>query len=359
MFPEIGIGVAIAVAASFLASRLLISVALVDVPDAMRKVHGAPTPTSGGLGVALGFGLGMLALSLNASQVWRDAVGAAGFTRLALATGFAFGFMALGLIDDARPLGPRLKFAIFAALSLLSVYAVGLVERLPLGAGVTIELGFWPGLAGSALFVFTLVNSVNFMDGANGLAMGSVAVGLVALACAAFLLGGPGAGAMALCGAAALAGFLCWNYPHGRLFAGDSGALFAGALAALASLAAIHKTGLSPFIPPVLFFPILADVLLTLAHRVKKRRHVLSGHREHLYQIAVRSGWTHARVSALYWLLSAGCGALGVGAALASASEAPFGGYAPALTLAFLAAAALVVSSRVRRFARVRNMGET
>ena len=37
------------------------------------------------------------------------------------------------------------------------------------------------GLIGSALFVFTLVNSVNFMDGANGLAMGSVAIGLAAL----------------------------------------------------------------------------------------------------------------------------------------------------------------------------------
>lgn len=163
---------------------------------------------------------------------------------------------------------------------------------------------------------------------------------------------------MALCGAAALAGFLFWNYPAGRLFAGDSGALFAGALAALASLAVIHKTAISPFIPPVLFFPLLADVLLTLAWRVSRRRQILKGHAEHFYQIAIRAGWTHARIAALYWIATAFCGAIGFLAVAADFSGLAWGGYAPPLALAGLAAAALLISARVRAFARARGMGE-
>ena len=357
MFPELGVGAASAAAASLIACRLLIAAGLVDMPNLARKAHRKPTPTSGGLGMALGFALGMLAVSASATAEWRDAVGDAGLVRLSIATAFACAFMALGFIDDAHPLGPRAKFVVFALLSAGSVLSVGAVERLPFGGGLALELGFWAGLAGSTLFVFTLVNSVNFMDGANGLAMGSVALGLLALALIAMSNNAPGAGAMALCGAAALAGFLVWNYPGGRLFAGDSGALFAGALAALASLAALHNGGVSPFIPPILFFPLLADVLLTLAWRTGQRRHVLKGHAEHFYQIAIRGGWSHARISALYWLATAACGALAFLAARADAAAAG-GAYAPPLALAGLAVFALTVSHYVRKFARARAMGE-
>ena len=74
---------------------------------------------------------------------------------------------------------------------------------------------------------------------------------------------------MTFCCAGALIGFLYWNFPHGRIFAGDSGALFAGAVAALASLMIISRTDVPPFVPPILFMPLLADALLTLAWRMR------------------------------------------------------------------------------------------
>lgn len=346
MLTELGYGAAAAATTSFVACRLLIAAGLVDLPNEARKAHRKPTPTSGGIGIALGFAAGLLVLSAMSAPEWRTDT----LVRAALVTAFASAFMILGFLDDARPMGPKRKFFVFALLSLFSASMIGVADTLPLAPGVTLELGYGLGLAGSALFVFTLVNCVNFMDGANGLAMGSVAVGLISLCTIALHAGAPGLAALSACGAAALVGFLIWNYPKAKLFAGDSGALFAGALAALISLFAVERVNLSPFVPAILFFPLLADVLLTLAWRVSQKRRILAGHAEHMYQIGVRSKLGHARVSAIYWAACAVCGGIGY---IVAENRA----YA-AFALAGLALASLIVSAGVRRHMRRNNMGE-
>lgn len=353
MFLELGLGVAVAALISLIACRALIEAGLVDAPNAARKVHAHPTPTSGGLGIALGFCCGLIAVAMASTPEWRAAVSAFGLARLSLATAFACGFMALGFVDDARPLGPVSKFGAFALLSAGAALSVGIVDRIPIGGGQALVFGPIIGLIGSALFVFTLVNCVNFMDGVNGLAMGSVAIGLLALALVGLGAGAPGVASMALCGAASLFAFLVWNFPHGRLFAGDCGALFAGALAALTSLLAVHKAALSPLAAPVIFFPLLADVLLTLAWRVAQRRRLLAGHAEHLYQIAFRAGIPRPRVTLIYWALMAFCGALAI---FAQRQPAAGAGWTPLLVLVGLAIASILISAYVRRAAASRGL---
>lgn len=309
MVLELVLGACVALLVSSFACGAQIASGPLDAPNAPRKQHASPTPTSGGIGMAIGVAAGLMVLALFARE-WRDVISSQGAALLSLAAAFAYAFMLVGFIDDERPLGPRLKFVLFAAASFGAALAVGVVEKLPLGWGVSAHLGFAIGLIGTAAWVFTMVNCVNFMDGANGLAMGSVAIGLVALATIAHMQGSPSGAAIGLCGAGALVGFLVWNFPGGRLFAGDSGALFAGALAALTSLLIIARTGLSPFVPPIVFFPLLADALLTLAWRWRRRRSLLDGHSEHIYQIALRAGWSHERVALSYWAAMAACGAL-------------------------------------------------
>jgi UDP-N-acetylmuramyl pentapeptide phosphotransferase/UDP-N-acetylglucosamine-1-phosphate transferase len=241
-------------------------------------------------------------------------------------------------------LSAKLKFALFTLASLAATMAMTPVLSIPLGGGMQIILPFWVGVFGTALWVFTIVNSVNFMDGANGLAMGSVAIGLASLAAVSFSHGSVAGVVICLCAFGAILGFLFWNFPSGRLFAGDSGALFAGALAAFASVMVIHRTGVSPLIPAILFFPLLADVLVTLAWRAWRRRTLFDGHSEHLYQIARHGGMSHAEVSFIYWSAMAVCGAIGF-------LVAEDRGFAAPIALATLSMVAIVVSTSVRRFA--------
>jgi UDP-N-acetylmuramyl pentapeptide phosphotransferase/UDP-N-acetylglucosamine-1-phosphate transferase len=139
--------------------------------------------------------------------------------------------------------------------------------------------------------------------------MGCSAIALSVLGVIGLVVGTPAAAALAFCTAAALVGFLIWNFPQGRLFAGDAGSLFTGAMIAAVGLILIQDGGVSPIIPVLATFPMLADVLLTLAWRVgRKRSDLFSGHREHLFQIGLRAGLSHTRVSLVYWMLSAHCG---------------------------------------------------
>lgn len=340
--------VAVALLTSLVVCRLVIAVGPLDHPAESRKPHAAPTPTSGGVGIGAGFAAGMIALMLF-STAWRNEVSDEGVRLLWIASLFAYPLLVIGFIDDARHLESRLKFVLYAALSLAAAWAAGVVQTLPLGAE-TVRLPYVVGLVGTALWMFTLINAVNFMDGANGLSMGCVAIGLTALALIALERGSPAGAAIALCCVGALAGFLVWNFPNGRLFAGDSGALFAGAIAAFASLIAIARTGLSPLVPPILFFPLLADALLTLLFRSARGRPLLVGHAEHLYQLPIKAKASHGRVSLFYWALTALCGAAGLIAAREESGAAAFS------TLAALALLAVAADMLVRRWAVARGL---
>jgi UDP-N-acetylmuramyl pentapeptide phosphotransferase/UDP-N-acetylglucosamine-1-phosphate transferase len=347
VFLELIGGAAIAALISLVVCRIQMAAGPVDMPDEARKAHRAPTPTSGGVGIAVGYAAALLwlgefgrVLGLN-----RD-VGALVW----LASTVAFLFLLIGFVDDTRPIGPRIKFLLFTTLSLAGAIPMGVVDALPLGDGLTWKLGLSVGLFGTALWIFTLVNCVNFMDGANGLAIGSVSIGLFALGAIAFDENLPSAAAITFCCGGALLGFLVWNFPFGRIFAGDSGALFAGAVAALASLIVLAQTDVSPFVPPILFMPLLADALLTLAWRVRHRRRLLVGHAEHFYQIAIRSGWSHVRVSLLYWAAMLACGFVGFSLSRLGDDSAPW------IALATLSGLSVAVSILVRRYARAHGM---
>ncbi len=364
MLLEFSLACAIAFGASALACRLVIAIGIEDAPELARKAHGAPTPTSAGLAIALGVALAIVFLVVPPVRAWSANISreAAADTGIALVA--AFGFLAIGALDDVRPLSARLKIAVFAAAALSVPLFAMRVDAIALGAGAVLQLAPALAIIGSAAWVFTMVNVANFMDGANGLSMGSLAIGLFFLGLIALDAGRFQTAALSFCTAAALAGFLIWNFPSGRVFAGDSGSLFAGAIAAIASLLMVRSGLVSALIPPILFFPLLADVFMTLAWRIGKGADILVGHSHHLYQIAIRAGKSHAHVTVRYWGAAALCGVLAVlaveigrgevAADLLGARGRALASYAPLAAFLLCAMTALAINQRLRRFARAR-----
>jgi len=380
MLVELLFATALAAIASAALSPLVIGAGLWDNPDSVRKNHAAPTPTGGGLAAAAGFGLALGGISMWPHANWSEALAQGASLKIALAVGAAFAALVLGLVDDLHNLGPRIKFGLMAALSLFVAIFVARAQTFAFAGGAVLDTGIVFGVLGSALWVFTMANAVNFIDGANGLAMGSMVVGLVGLALIAWVHDAPHAVALALCGAGGLIGLLCWNFPHGKVFAGDAGALFAGVLAAAAGLIVVQDGGVSPVVPPLVFFPILADVLLTLAYRARKGRPLLEAHRDHLYQVGLRAGLSHTRIAMIYWIATAHCVAVAFVASYAERIAPPslmepqpgdvalltvilgqaagwLASLAPYIALAVLALVAMRVSGRIRRFADARDLG--
>lgn len=193
---------AASLAASLVVTWLALKAGVLDFPNA-RSSHVRPTPRAGGLGVVAGLGAGVLAASFTA-------VPAGGLSPILLLTGL---FAALGLADDLVTVQTRLKFAVFAALCAGLAYTAGPVMRLSLTLDIGLDLPLWLGLAGSALFVFVVVNAVNFMDGSDGM-LAAVMIPASAGLCIAGMVSGTGAATLiGLALAAAMTGFALFNRP--------------------------------------------------------------------------------------------------------------------------------------------------
>ncbi len=318
-----------AFSASFMASRLMVKVGVSDIPVG-RSNHKAPVPTAGGLGVLCGVAAGCLALSLP----W---AGGGVFSDLPAILSLSFAIALTGFYDDLYSPPTEIKFGIFLVVSGLLIYALGVITALPIG-GHVLSLPLWIGATGSVLWVFVVINSVNFMDGANGFMPGCIMIAFTALAAMSLKEQAIQTCWLASICAAGWAGFLPWNArKKAIIFAGDIGALLAGFMFAAAALLFIRETNNHNlvYMGPLLLLPFLADVLLTLLWRLKRRQNLLRPHRDHLYQRAIRCGLTHRRISLIYYAAFAICGAAAYGV-LGQDSKVVFWGFAAMTALSIM-----------------------
>ena len=328
------IALIMASAASALTAGLVAACGPVDKPD-QRRNHKAPTPTSGGLGIILGTAVGLVVFATRSNVL--PPSGLAGFVALAAGLGL------FGAVDDLLDLAARAKLAVQVVFALAFAALVARIDTLPLAPNLSISL--WPVIAimGTALWIVVLVNALNFMDGADGLAPGAAIIILFAQAAVAFGHHQPTLGMAALVCAFAGLGFLPWNLPGAKVFQGDTGALFCGLMiAGLAVLLTASSTdptgkpGISPYFTVMASLPLLTDTLLTLLRR-KLRGHILfEPHRDHVFQRWLAAHPGHGPLAVRFW------GITSVYAAAGWAAEYVPAGYQALLLAAGIASSAVL-----------------
>lgn len=260
-----------------------------------RSAHKNTTPTSGGLGFVAGLGAAIIALSfMDVSELLPRS--------FAPVLSLIFAVSMLGIVDDIMTLSARIKFGTLLILCGAAAYLVGPVTSLPLGVNA-LELPWIIGFLGSVLWVFVVVNTVNFMDGANGFMGLVMAVASLGLFGVSLISGATGAAVLSGLNFAILLGFLPYNQRRkAKVFSGDVGALFVGFTfaAAVLMLVAESQTIAVLYAGPILILPFLSDVFLTLIRRARRKENLLSAHNKHLYQRLIRAGWSHMKVTWLY-----------------------------------------------------------
>lgn len=324
---------ALAAAPSVILCRVVITLRIVDSPTEARKKQPLPVPTSGGIAIALSTGLAVATdAEINGSGYHASLV--------VIAIG-AISVLLLGLADDILKLR--------AVIKLIGIMGVAAAAAL-LGVRADV-MGFWPdasialplglAVAGSAFWLVVVINAVNFMDGANGLAMGMACIAAMGLATCGAIVGAPHILFACTALAGGLAGFLVWNV-RGLLFAGDAGALFAGAMLGGFGLELARLRPDLIFVPPILLLPFLSDVLLTLAWRTKHGKKLFAAHLDHVYQIALKASLKHVHVAGIHavWAFNA---------AVVAVAATMLGGYVPAIAFAALLLISTWVHWRVRK----------
>lgn len=294
---------------------------LLDHPNE-RSSHTQATPRGAGLGLLAALLPAWLALTFLAPPQ----SGAGEIVRW-LVPGSALLLAAVSFLDDIRGLSQLTRLAVQA------IVVVVTVQFLP-GPVFQGLLGPLLDTAITALFWLWFINLFNFMDGIDGIAgVEAFAIGVGIYAIGALFMPIAASHGQGLAIAAAMAGFLIWNWHPARIFLGDVGSIPLGFLLGwlLLDLAASGLWHAALILP--LYY--LADASLTLTRRLLRGAAIWQAHREHCYQVAVQRGRSHSavvRAIALTNLLLVG---LAFGAAATSVS--------PVLPWLILAIATVVV----------------
>lgn len=296
----------VALAATPAAMALARRTGLLDRPGEL-KIQTAPVPYLGGLAVAAG-----LAVAVVAAK-----------PALLLPLGLA---LALGVVDDARHVDPLARLAVEVAVGIAT--AVVLPTRLDRPLSVVAV----------TLLVVLVINGVNMIDGLDALASG---VALVAAVGLAVILDGH-ARTVALGLAGALGGFFVFNRPPARIYLGDGGAYVIGAtLAALVVMAWApgHPAALSVGALLLIACPV-GELGISVVRRTLSGQSLSAGDRSHVYDQLVQRGWSRNRSVGTYIGAQAVLAAVAIGVVHLS----------PALAVAAVAVASATLFATVAAF---------
>ena len=248
-----------------LTSRLARATGYVDHP-ASHKAHAESTPLLGGIAIALALVIApLIAAAIGASALVAPSTGLVVGALIALA---------LGLIDDRRPLGPRGKLLGQFLAGACLVYWGTQVQELR-------DNPFLGILA--VVAVATLLNAINFLDNMDGILGVLIPVTAGGFAALALVHGAPVHLVLAFGLIGGCAGFLVYNAPPARIFLGDAGSHLLGfALAALA-LQSLQGSFTLPHLAAIvliLAYPIF-DATFVVWDRVVGHRPFYVGNTDH------------------------------------------------------------------------------
>ncbi|MEY4712103.1 MAG: hypothetical protein RIS88_1553 [Pseudomonadota bacterium] len=255
--------------------------------DMPQRFHAGHVPRLGGaammLGCTAGWAWGMLAAA--PAPALRPAVVAGWWAVMVLAAG-------AGLVEDiTHRVSARWRMALTLAAGGVGVLALDLhIGGLdlpwlqPVWAAAP-----WVGTVLAVLAVAGLPSAFNLIDGYNGLA-GSVAlICCLAISWVAYQVGDPEIVALMLVTAGATFGFLIWNYPLGRIFAGDGGAYLWGAVIAVGSVQLVQRhAAVSPWFPALLLIYPVWETFFSIYRKLARGQSPGSPDALHFHQLIYR-----------------------------------------------------------------------
>jgi len=182
----------------------------------------------------------------------------------------------------------RLLFAIvsgFLAILLTGIWLddVDLTILKPMLAIVPIAVCF------TAFASAGISNSINLIDGVNGLSSGVIAVISGSLGFICFSFGEILLCKLCLAVLASIMGFLIWNYPRGLVFLGDAGAYTYGHILTWISILLISRhPEISAWAIFCVFFWPIADTAFAICRRLMTGRPINEPDRMHFHQLIMR-----------------------------------------------------------------------
>lgn len=256
-----------------------------DMPQRFHKGH---VPRLGGAGILLGMAAAWLSAGTFGDPFNVDwGVASSGLLLLCILPAVLG-----GVVEDITqrvPVRYRLGLTLGSALLLcfflkLGVYRIG----IPLIDG-WLQVVPYAGVLLAVLAIGGLPHAFNIIDGYNGLAATVAALICLAIAHVALQVGDRQLAAMVMCLLGATLGFLLWNYPSGRIFAGDGGAYVWGIVIAVACVMLVQRHPIvSPWFPMLLLIYPVWETLFSIYRKLARGQSPGMADALHFHQLIFR-----------------------------------------------------------------------
>ena len=243
---------------------------------ARQSVHTNPTPRVGGLAIAVGILTGALLSGDDtfAALLWS-----------------VLPIFVVGLLEDLGPdTPPSLRLGVASLSAVLAIYVLGVyIHRLDLAAADWL-LGIPLVSMGFSVFASAgMTHAMNLVDGLNGLSSAIVVTIMSAFGYVAWSYGHSDLLFMSLTICVAFLGFMCVNFPHGKIFLGDAGAYSVGHLIAWSAILLLNREPETSAwgILLIILWPVL-DTVFTMVRRFVSGQSVSQPDRLHYHHVLMR-----------------------------------------------------------------------
>lgn len=278
--------------------RIAYKLNFVDIPN-RRKIHIGPVPLLGGLAIYLGFIISMI--------FWIED------SRLKMAIIISSTLIVIiGLIDDyyktqKKELSslPKIIVQIIVVIVLYSfgVRIIGISSFFNEGM-----IYFSPGISliVTALWIISLMNMINFLDGADGLASGIAIISSMTLFFISFVKGLDVISLLSIILMGTTLGFLLYNFYPAKIYMGDTGSVFLGLMLAIISIeGAIKSATLLSIVMVIFVFGVpIFDTLIVFFNRWRNHKPIYTADRTHAHHRLLKKGYTTKQAVGLLYIVS-------------------------------------------------------
>lgn len=297
-----------------LARKLAFKVGALDVPKEKRKIHKNPMPYFGGIAIYIAIMSCMFVYMENTT------------TNIAIMVGATI-ITFTGIADDMYNLSAKVKL-IMQIIAAIVVMKGGVMVHFvtnPLSNTGMSYLIDWISVPITLIWIVGITNTINLIDGLDGLASGVASIAATTLLFTAAIKGYDFIVLQCAIIAGACLGFLPFNFNPAKIFMGDAGALLLGYMLAVTSVLGMIKS----IAAVTLIIPIFAlgipifDTAFAIIRRYINKKPIMEADRDHMHHKLMSKGLNQRQTVLVMYFISM---ILGIIAVVISDAE-PITGY--------------------------------
>ncbi len=265
---------------------------IVDKPNEERKIHNEYKPYLGGVAIYLGSFFTYLIYLQN--QITRSDI---------IIWVYGGLLVAVGVYDDKKNMRAYKKLLLQFLIAILTCMSIPGFTQLNLGF-TTVNFNSMQAVLIQSIWIVTLINAFNLIDGLDGLSSGLATISLSFLWIVMQMTGILVSEIYVVIMIGSLLAFLYYNFYPSSIFLGDAGSMFIGYYIGVITLNQYKSFTLATtgILILVAFIPLL-DILLAMLRRRANKQKIFTADALHFHHRLLRHGLKHDQAVLIMYLI--------------------------------------------------------